>query len=156
MINFCVLLKANVRGKLTRRLSWFINCSASSQPLENCSNLAASGGFFVFPPKVDFLKAVHCLRASLSCSTLRFNSDNRLSKLLGSPAFSNVFNKLWLSISLCWISLYLSESCLWCDAACTPWSAENVKRLLSFQSVLYTRNLWCRLIEPPHHHRIEV
>lgn len=127
--NFCFYRcywNKKIRNNNTCGLFSVINSRASSQPLENCNSVAASGGFFAFPPLwMDLLKAVHCLRASLSCSTLRFNSDNRLSRLVGSPAFSSVFNKLWLSINLCWISLYLSESCRWWDAACTPWSAEK-------------------------------
>lgn len=76
-------------------LSSLINCSASAQPRANCSNLAAKAGFFVFAdPEVDFLKAVHCRSASLSCSTRRFSSARRFSRVHGPPAFSRLFSRL--------------------------------------------------------------
>jgi len=105
-----------------------MNCRASAQPRENCSNLAARGGFFAFDgPEVDFLKAVHCRSASLSCSTRSFSSARRFSRLHAPPAFSKLFSRLWLSISRCWISLYFRESCRWWDAACTPWSTAKIQ-----------------------------
>lgn len=89
------LLMETLRFNLTCGLSSFMNCKASAQPLENCNNLAARAGFFAFVgPEVDFLKAVHCRSASLSCSTRCFSSSSRFSNLHGPPAFSKVFSKL--------------------------------------------------------------
>lgn len=109
----------------------FISCNAIAQPLENSNNLAARlgvffdslAGFSLFwcVPASHFLSAVHCLNASLSCSTLAFSSTSSLSNS-SSLVLSKVFSKLWLSIRRCCTSLYFSPRRRWCEAACTPWS----------------------------------